>query len=103
MLPLRNRTMWTHSSLSSQMSKNIFARYAVTLAATLNTLLVCRVLHPFMAGYVPFILLFPAFAFAAWYGGTLHSAFSNTASHVCPGYLFVYTHSFPALSLSART
>lgn len=61
--------MWTHSSLSSQMSKNIFERYAVTLAATLSTLLVCRVLHPFMASYVPFILLFPAVAFAAWYGG----------------------------------
>ena len=60
MLPLRIRTMWIQSSLASQMSKNIFERYAVTLAATLSTLLVCRVLHPFMAGYVPFILLFPA-------------------------------------------
>jgi K+-sensing histidine kinase KdpD len=61
--------MWTHSSLSSQMSKNIFARYAATLAETQSTLLVCRVLHPFIASYVPFILLFPAVAFAAWYGG----------------------------------
>jgi signal transduction histidine kinase len=61
--------MWIQSSLSSQMSKNIFARYAVTLTATLSTLLVCRVLHPFIAGYVALILLFPAVAFASWYGG----------------------------------
>jgi signal transduction histidine kinase len=41
----------------------------VTLAATLSTLLVCRVLHPLTASCVPLILLFPAVAFAAWYGG----------------------------------
>jgi signal transduction histidine kinase len=49
--------------------ENAPARYATALAAILFALLVRGALSPFVGDYVPFITLFPAVIFAAWFCG----------------------------------
>jgi signal transduction histidine kinase len=44
-------------------------RYAVALLATVLALLVRLGLNPFLGDYVPYVTLFPAIAFCAWYCG----------------------------------
>src|SRR5258708_20889236 len=55
--------------LSTRITKATGRRYAVALLATLVALLVRRALNPFLGDYVPYITLFPAVAFCAWYCG----------------------------------
>src|ERR1700675_3706128 len=59
--------MATNASLSTQISETTGIRYAVALFATLVALLVRLGLNPFLGDYVPYITLFPAVAFCAWY------------------------------------
>jgi signal transduction histidine kinase len=61
--------MWTGTSLSPRISGNVLARYAFAVAAALTALLVCRGLRPLIVDYVPYVILFPAVAFSAWYCG----------------------------------
>src|SRR5258708_5980137 len=61
--------MATNTSLSARISKRTGTCYAVALLATLVALLVRRALNPFLGDYVPYITLFPAVAFCAWYCG----------------------------------
>ena len=49
--------------------ENTLARYATALAAILVALLVRGALSPFVGDYVPFVTLFPAVIFAAWFCG----------------------------------
>src|SRR5690348_12465170 len=44
-------------------------RYAAAIVATAMTLLLRWALNPILGDYVPYILLFPAVAFSAWYCG----------------------------------
>src|SRR5437667_9966623 len=44
-------------------------RYVVALLATALSLLVRLALHPVLGETTPYITLFPAVAFCAWYGG----------------------------------
>src|SRR5260370_13424395 len=61
--------MATNASLSTQISETTGTRYAVALLATVVALLVRLGLNPFLGDYVPYITLFPAVAFCAWYCG----------------------------------
>ena len=81
--------MWAHTSLSARISKNTATRYAVALAATLTALSACRALNPFMSEYVPYILLFPAVAFAAWYCGVGPSILAFILAVVGAKYWFI--------------
>ena len=56
-------------SFSARMSRSARLRYAVSVAAALVLLLACRILNPFVGDNVTFIILVPAVAFAASYGG----------------------------------
>jgi signal transduction histidine kinase len=60
--------MGIENSFSARTSRSV-VRYAVAVAAVLTVLLFCRELNRFIADYVPYVLLFPAIAFSAWYCG----------------------------------
>src|SRR5258708_35319275 len=55
--------------LSTRITKATGRRYAVALLATLVALLVRLALNPLLGDYVPYVTLFPAVAFCAWYCG----------------------------------
>ena len=61
--------MATNASLSNQISESTGLRYALALLATVVALLARMGLNPFLGDYVPYITLFPAVAFCAWYCG----------------------------------
>jgi signal transduction histidine kinase len=60
--------MGIENSFSTRTSRSV-VRYAVAVAAVLTVLLFCRELNPFIADYVPYVILFPAIVFSAWYCG----------------------------------
>jgi signal transduction histidine kinase len=64
-------------------------RYAFALAATLAALLVRLALNPFLGDYVPYITLFPAVAFCAWYCGIGPSILSVIVALIATQYWFM--------------
>jgi len=75
-------------SLSARISTKPGARYAVALLATSAALLLRLALNPFLGEYVPYITLFPAVAFSAWYCGVGSSILSIVVSLVGARYWF---------------
>jgi signal transduction histidine kinase len=59
----------TEASLPTRISNKIAVRYVIALLATAAALLVGLVLNRFLGDSVPYIMLFPAVAFCAWYCG----------------------------------
>jgi signal transduction histidine kinase len=59
----------TSPAFLARIFENTLARYATALAAILVALFARGVLNPFLGVYAPFITLFPAVAFAAWFSG----------------------------------
>lgn len=55
--------------LSLSIQKNSAARYLLAFALMLVALLVARVLDPLLGTYPPYVIVFPALAFVAWYCG----------------------------------
>jgi signal transduction histidine kinase len=58
-----------NASLSARILKGTGTRYAVALLATLVALLMRLALNPLLGDSVPYVTLFPAVAFSAWYCG----------------------------------
>src|SRR5258708_38211183 len=81
--------MATNTSLSARISKRTGTCYAVALLATLVALLVRRALNPFLGDYVPYITLFPAVAFCAWYCGIGPSILSVVLALIGAKYWFI--------------
>ena len=81
--------MTTKASLSTRISKKIVVRYMVALLATAAALLVRLVLNRFLGDYVPYITLFPAVAFCAWYCGFGPSILSGILGLVGLRYWFM--------------
>src|SRR6266436_10271897 len=87
--------MATKASLSNQVSKNTAVPYAVALLATVVALLLRLALNPFLGDYVPYITLFPAVAFCAWYCGIGPSMLSTFLVLIGARYWFIQPiHSF---------
>ena len=81
--------MGTNAPLSIQISKTTGMRYAVALLATTVALLVRVGLNPFLGDYVPYITLFPAVAFCAWYCGIGPSILSVVVALIGAQYWFI--------------
>src|SRR5216684_3069704 len=81
--------MATNASLSTQISETTGTRYAVALLATVVALLVRLGLNPFLGDYVPYITLFPAVAFCAWYCGVGPSILSVVLALIGAQYWFI--------------
>jgi signal transduction histidine kinase len=72
--------MATASLVSARISKSILAPYVVAFLATVAALFIRSALNPFLGDYVPYVTLFPALAFCAWYCGVGPSILSVTLS-----------------------
>src|SRR5438445_1220958 len=81
--------MRTDAALSARISENTAIRYVVAFLATVVALLGCRALHPFLGDTVPYIMLFPAVAFAAWYCGVGPSILTVAVAVVGAKYWFI--------------
>src|ERR1700731_4778084 len=81
--------MATNASLSTRISETTGMRYAVALLATVVALLVRLALNPFLGDYVPYITLFPAVAFCAWYCGIGPSILSAILALIGARYWFI--------------
>src|ERR1700674_2845637 len=81
--------MATDASLSSRISNTTGMRYAVALLGTVVALLVRLGLNPFLGDYVPYITLFPAVAFSAWYCGVGPSILSVVVALIGAQYWFI--------------
>src|SRR5712671_3990544 len=81
--------MATNASLSNQISETTGMRYAVALLATVVALLARLGLNPFLGDYVPYITLFPAVAFCAWYCGVGPSILSVVVALIGARYWFI--------------
>jgi signal transduction histidine kinase len=76
-------------SLSAIVSKGTGTRYAVAVLATVVALLVRWALNPLLGSSVPYITLFPAVAFCAWYCGVGPSIVSVVLALIGAGYWFL--------------
>ena len=72
--------MATASLASARISKSILAPYVMAFLATLAGLFIRAALNPFLGEYLPYLTLFPAVAFCAWYCGVGPSILSVTLS-----------------------
>src|SRR5438128_8122644 len=87
--------MATKASLSNQVSKTTGVPYAVALLATVVALLVRLALNPYLGDDVPYITLFPAVAFCAWYCGIGPSTLSVVLAIIGVRFWFIPpVHSF---------
>jgi signal transduction histidine kinase len=93
--------MATNASLSTKISESTGMRYAVALLATVVALLVRLGLNPFLGDYVPYITLFPAIAFCAWYCGVGPSILSVVVALIGAQYWFIsQAHSLPIVGMA---
>jgi signal transduction histidine kinase len=83
------KTMATNASLSTKISETTGLRYAVALLATVVALLIRLGLNPFLGDYLPYITLFPAVAFCAWYCGVGPSILSVVFALIGAQYWFI--------------
>jgi signal transduction histidine kinase len=72
--------MATASLVSARISKNILAPYVTACLATVAALFIRGALNPFLGDYAPYVTLFPALAFCAWYCGVGPSILSVSLS-----------------------
>src|SRR2546423_6429709 len=81
--------MGTMGAFSARLSKNSPARYAIAVLAILLTFLVCWLLSPVLGDNLPYVLLFPAITFSAWFCGVGPSILMIAISIVGFRYLFI--------------
>ncbi len=72
--------MATASLASARISRSILAPYVMAFLATVAGLFIRAALNPFLGEYLPYLTLFPAVAFCAWYCGVGPSILSVTLS-----------------------
>jgi signal transduction histidine kinase len=81
--------------LPTRISKKSVVRYGIALLATAVALLARLTLNPFLGDSLPYITLFPAIAFCAWYCGVGPSILSGILALIAVRYwLIPPLHSF---------
>ena len=81
--------MTTRPSLSSKIANKALTCYGIALLMTAAALLVRRALTPVFGNDVPYITLFPAVAFCAWYCGVGPSVLSTILGLIGVRYWFI--------------
>ena len=82
-------------ALSDRAFKNATTRYAAAFLATTIALLLRLALSPVLGDYLPFIALFAAVAFSAWYCGTKASILAVVVAIIGARYWFIHPlHAF---------
>src|SRR5580704_1259941 len=77
------------ASLSGRISRKPGAGYALALLVTAAALVLRLALNPFLGDYAPYITLFPAVAFCAWYCGVGPSILSVVLALIGAQYWFI--------------
>jgi signal transduction histidine kinase len=72
--------MATASLASARIAKSILVPYVMAFLATVAGLCIRGALNPYLGDYLPYLTLFPALAFCAWYCGVGPSILSVTLS-----------------------
>src|SRR5438045_2345758 len=83
---------------SSRLSTNIF-RYLLALISVTVALAIRLALNKYLGLYHPYVTLYPAIAFSAWYCGLWESLTASVAAMLVANYLWVA----PQYSLSIRS
>lgn len=87
--------MTIEAPLPTRISKKSVVRYGIALLATAVALLARLILNPFLGDSLPYITLFPAIAFCAWYCGVGPSILSGIFGLIGVRYWFIPpVHSF---------
>jgi len=87
--------MANYGALSEQIIKKTATRYAAALLATAVVLLVRWALQPLLGDYAPYVMLFPAVVFSAWYCGVGPSVLTAVLAILGAQYWFIPPiHSF---------
>src|SRR5579863_6661057 len=81
--------MALNTSFFPRISNAPGVRYAAALVATAVALLLRLALNPILGDYAPYIVLFPAVAFCAWFCGVGPSIFSVVLALVGTKYWFI--------------
>jgi signal transduction histidine kinase len=90
--------MWTRLAISSRIPR-VVVRYTVALLLMAVAVLVRWLLNPLLDNSIPYVTLFPAVAFAAWYCGIGPSIVSTILALVAATYLVIPpVHSFHILN-----
>jgi K+-sensing histidine kinase KdpD len=96
---LRIMTTAAKSLRSLRISDNTAARYFASVLAIGIALLVRWALNPLLGSHLPYVTLFPAIAFSAWYCGVLPSVVTLILGLLAAQYKFVLPeHSYPNLT-----
>ena len=95
--------MATASLVSARISKSNLAPYVIAFLATVVGLFIRSALNPFLGDYVPYVTVFPAIAFCAWYCGVGPSILSVILSLVGVKYCAVPHVGAPDLSNTAQS
>src|SRR5260370_16794776 len=61
--------MGSLAAISARISSNAAARYIVALAAAILAVVARGLLSPILGDYLPYVTLYPAIAFGAWFCG----------------------------------
>src|SRR6266705_3311065 len=87
--------MATASLVSVRISQSWVAPFVLALLASVFAVFIRSALNPFLGNYVPYITLFPAVAFCAWYYGIGPSMLSTFLVLIGARYWFIQPiHSF---------
>ena len=82
-------------ALSDRVFKSAATRYAAALVATAMALLLRWALRPVLGDYLPFVTLFAAVAFSAWYCGTKASILAVVVAIIGARYWLIHPlHAF---------
>jgi signal transduction histidine kinase len=77
------------AAISARISSNAAGRYIVAFCAAAVALAIRWALTPLLSDYLPYVTLFPAVAFAAWYCGLGPSALLTITGMIGARYLFI--------------
>src|SRR5467141_2499858 len=87
--------MANRAAVSARVTTNSVTRYAIASSLTAVALLAARGLSPLLGDYVPYVAVFPALAFSAWYCGPGPSAVAIVLAVAGLKYWFISpVHSF---------
>lgn len=92
--------MATVSLVSARISKSMLAPYVMAFLATVVALFIRSALNPFLGNYIPYVILFPAVAFCAWYCGVGPSIVGVTLSLFAVKYSVIPSGEPPNFSMA---
>jgi signal transduction histidine kinase len=100
--PVNMDEAWLASGLDKpERDQPILARYCLAIVATALSLVLRAALDPILGSYVPYLTVFPAVIFSAWYCGLWPSVLSTILAFLAETYWFIEPRGTLAISHGA--